>query len=272
MVKKNKSAIHKIPSSSVRSIERCIDILDLLVAHDRAMSLTELAGEMRAPKSTVLTILRTLVGRGLVAVDPRTKVYRTGLGFTRYAASAQIEVDLHDLAMPHLETLVEDTRETVTLALTDGLSVFYRCRIMGSLPLQYVIPVGMPRPMHATAGGKILLAHMAHSERLAYYRSVGLAKYTERTITVEVKLEAELAKFREAGFATACGETSGDLFGVAAPVFDREGKAVAAVNLGGPLTRFKARREIYVKAVLAAAAQISTELRRIGRDFNVQKT
>lgn len=254
-------------SANVRSIERCIDILDVLVAHDREMSLTELASAIEAPKSTVLTILRTLVGRGLVAVDPRTKLYRTGLGFTRYAASTQIEIDLRDLALPHLEELVEATRETVTLALTDGLAVFYLCRIMGSQPLQYVIPVGMPRPMHATAGGKILLAHMNSAERQAYYRNVGLPSLTARTITDPEKLEAELARCREAGFATACGETSGDLFGVAAPIFNHDGRVVAAVNLGGPLSRFRTGEKAYIKAVVAAAADISAEIRRLGRDL-----
>lgn len=256
-------------SSAVRSIERCIDILDLLVAHDRTMNLTELSNAIDAPKSTVLTILRTLVGRGLVSVDPRTKVYRTGMGFTRYAASAQIEVDLRDLALPHLEALVEETRETVTLALTDGLAVYYLCRIMGSQPLQYVIPVGMPRPMHATAGGKILLAHMTQAERQAHYRSVGLPSLTARTITDQAELEAELARHREAGFATARGETSGDLFGVAAPIFGPEGRVMAAVNLGGPLTRFQTGEEVYIRAVIAAADNISAEIRRIGRNLNI---
>lgn len=251
-------------SSGVRSVERCIDILDLLVAHDRSMSLTDLATALDAPKSTVLTILRTLLGRGLVAYDPRTRLYRVGLGFTRYAR-AQIEVDLRDIAIPHLQTLVEQTSETVTLAKTDGRAVYYLCRIMGSQPLQYAIPVGLPRPMHATAAGKVLLTYMSLADREAYYEKVGLFGLTERTITDRPALEAQLEACRQNGYATAWGETSGDLFGIAAPIFDAADTVVAAVNLGGPLSRFRDGEANLVPAIRTAAEAISLDLRRMGK-------
>jgi DNA-binding IclR family transcriptional regulator len=252
-------------AAGVRSIERCIDILDLLVAHDRQMTLTDLAHAVGAPKSTMLTILRTLVGRGLVAYDAKTKLYRIGLGFMRFAEKTQVEVSLRDLALPHLKSLSEDTSETVTLAMTDGLAVFYLCRIMGSQPLQYVIPVGMPRPMHATAGGKILLAHMTLAEREKHYARAGLAGLTERTITDVRVLEAQLDACRHDGYAIACGETSADLFGVAAPIFGASRNAVAAVNLGGPLSRFARGESHYIAAVMKTAEAISSDLYRLGR-------
>ena len=62
---------HGLAPEGVRSVERCIDILDLLVAQDREMTLSELATAIAAPKSTTLTVVRTLVGRGLVAYDTR---------------------------------------------------------------------------------------------------------------------------------------------------------------------------------------------------------
>ena len=106
----------------VRSVERCIDILDLLVAQEREMTLSKLTDAIGAPKSTTLTVLRTLLGRGLVAHDARSRLYRVGLGFTRFA-KAQVEVDLRDIAIPHLRRLVEETSETVTLVMTDGRTV-----------------------------------------------------------------------------------------------------------------------------------------------------
>jgi len=254
---------HGLAPEGVRSVERCIDILDLLVAQDREMTLSELATAIGAPKSTTLTVVRTLLGRGLVAYDARSRLYRVGLGFTRFA-KAQVEVDLRDIAIPHLRRLVEETSETVTLAMTDGRAVYYLCRIMGSHPLQYAIPVGSPRPMHATAAGKALLAHFRPEQLREYFEKCELLELTRKTITDRSALEAHLETCRRRGYATAEGETSLDVFGLAVPIFDPKGEAVAAVNLGGPLTRLKDGEARYVPAVAATAEAIARDISQFG--------
>jgi len=105
---------HGLAPEGVRSVERCIDILDLLVAQEREMTLSELATAIAAPKSTTLTVVRTLLRRGLVAYDARSRLYRVGLGFARFA-KAQAEVDLRDIAIPHLRRLRIHTRLPVTI-------------------------------------------------------------------------------------------------------------------------------------------------------------
>jgi len=254
---------HGLAPEGVRSVERCIDILDLLVAQEREMTLSELASAIGAPKSTTLTVVRTLLGRGLVAYDARARLYRVGLGFTRFA-KAQVEIDLRDIAIPHLRRLVEETSETVTLAMTDGRTVYYLCRIMGSHPLQYAIPVGSPRPMYATAAGKALLAHFRPEQLRDYFDKVELLALTKNTITERGALEAHLETCRARGYATAEGETSLDVFGLAVPIFDAEGQAVAAVNLGGPLSRLKDGQARYVPAVAATAQAIARDISQFG--------
>lgn len=254
---------HGLAPEGVRSVERCIDILDLLVAQDREMTLSELATAIGAPKSTTLTVVRTLLGRGLVAYDARSRLYRVGLGFTRFA-KAQVAVDLRDIAMPHLRRLVEETSETVTLAMTDGRAVYYLCRIMGSHPLQYAIPVGSPRPMHATAAGKAFLAHFRPDQLCDYFDKGELLELTRNTITDRSALEAHLATCRRRGYATAEGETSLDVFGLAVPIFDPKGEAVAVVNLGGPLSRLKDAEARYVPAVAATAKAIARDISQFG--------
>jgi len=254
---------HGLAPEGVRSVERCIDILELLVAQEREMTLSELAAAIRAPKSTTLTVVRTLLGRGLVAYDARSRLYRVGLGFTRFA-KAQVEVDLRDIAIPHLRRLVEETSETVTLAMTDGRTVYYLCRLMGSHPLQYAIPVGSPRPMHATAAGKALLAHFRPEQQRDYFDKVELLELTRNTITERTALEAQLETCRRRGYATAEGETSLDVFGMAVPIFDASGEVIAAVNLGGPLSRLKEGEVRYVPAVTATARAISRDICQLG--------
>lgn len=252
---------HAQVSSPVRSVERCIDILDLLATSAKAVSLGDISRGVGAPKSTVLTIVRTLVARGVVVRDDEHKLYR--LSSARWGGSVPERADLASLARPHLQRLARETQETATLALTDGRSIYYHERTIGDQPLQYVVPVGVPRPMHGTASGKVFLAQMSPAERLAFVKQVGLKRFTPRTITDSAALERNLQVVRRNGYGITRAETSDDLFGVAAPIVDRTGKIIAAVNLGGPLFRLRRRQQDYVAATAAAAAAISAELARI---------
>lgn len=251
-------------STAVRSVERCIDILDILANAPSAMSLSMISRAIQTPKSTTLTIVRTLVQRGLVTMDPATKLYQIGLGFARYTAERPRRADLIEVATPSLEALARETLETSTLAMREGDKVFNVCRFVGPQPLQLHVPIGIARDLHATAGGKIFLAWMDNAQRRAFLAAHPLPRFTPRTLTDPASLARRLAASRRLGYAIARGETSPDLFGVAAPVFGRGGAVVAAVNLSGPLFRLQPNQPHYVQSTRAAADAISREIARIG--------
>lgn len=251
-------------SETVRSIDRCFDILDMLVESGAEMSLAEISRRLQAPKSTVLTIVRTLAARGLLALDEDRKLYRLGLGFTRYTRQGRGPVTLEEIARPHLEKLTDATGETSTLAVVQGYSVFYSCSIQGPQLIRYVVPVGVPRPLHCTASGKLALAELGPAAVKDYIRRAGLARHTARTITRPAALAAELERIRGQGFSTSLGEISNDLFGVAAPIRNQEGKAIASVNLAGPAFRLGNRMPRLAKAVRETADAISVQLRQAG--------
>jgi len=258
-------------ASTVRSVERCIDILDIL-ARDRAgMNLSALSRAIATPKSTTLTIVRTLVARGLVALDAGTKQYSLGLGVSRYFLPDARKVDLIDVAAPALEALARETRETATLALREADKVYNVCRFVGQQPLQLVVPIGIARELHATAGGKVFLAWMTDAERAERLAGKALPRFTPRTVTDPAALQRRLAAVRRNGYAIARGETSPELFGVAAPVLDRHGAVMAAVNLSGPLFRLAPSQERYVDAVRSAAAAISRAVASVGGELSLPR-
>jgi DNA-binding IclR family transcriptional regulator len=252
------------PSTTVRSVERCIDIIDLLATARQPMSLSAISRAIGSPKSTTLTIVRTLVQRGLLALEPATRHYHIGLGFARYTSEQPRQVDLVELATPLLQALARETLETSTLAKLEGDKVFNVCRFVPAQPLQLVVPIGIARELHATAGGKVFLAWMTDAQRRAYLASHQLRKFTPRTLTDPAALARRVASCRRNGYAIARGETSAELFGVAAPILDADGTILAAVNLSGPLFRLQPNLERYARAVCATAAAISREVARIG--------
>jgi len=251
-------------TGTVRSIDRCFDILEMLMERGREMSLAEISRTLGAPKSTVLTIVRTLVARGLLAPDEQRKVYRLGLGFARFYSSRIEPLPLQEIARPELHKLTLATGETSTLAIVEGHSVFYSCAIQGEQAIQYVVPVGVPRPLHCTASGKLALAQLDPQELRTYVRKAGLARFTPRTITRLGALKEELDAIRGQDYATSIGELSADLFGIATPIHDHQDRLIASVNLAGPIFRLGDRMPRLVQAAQLAAAQISMEVRRVG--------
>src|SRR3990172_9578885 len=132
---------------TVRSVERTIDMLELLATPGRSLSLTQLARGVRAPKSTVLTIARTLVARGVLAVDRETRTYRLGLGLARFNPRGAGTLGLSALAKPHLEALAQDTRETAYLTVPEGDAVYYTCKVDSPEPVRYMPHLGVLRPL-----------------------------------------------------------------------------------------------------------------------------
>ena len=252
----------------VRSIERSIDVLNLLVPPGRAMTLSQLSRELGAPKSTVLTIVRTLAGRGFLAYDAEPRTYRLGPALTRFGARAQA-VDLRGLAKPHLEALAAETKETAFLAVVDGGEVFYTCKIDSPQPVQYLAQVGVRRPLHCTASGKIGLAYMPDADVRAYIARTRLRRYTANTITKPARLRAELAEIRRRGYAVNRGEFFPELFGIGAPVRDPAGVVIASANLGGPLFRLNRQTGAFARAVVASANAVSAEVRRVGGHVHI---
>lgn len=254
---------------SVRSVERTIDILDLLTPRGRTLSLTDIARRLRTPKSTTLEILRTLVVRGLLARDRDAKTYRLGLGMTRFALEGPLALDLGALAKPHLEALAQQTGETTYITAIEGDTVYYTAKVDSPEPVRYMAQVGARRPLHAIASGKLALALMSDAEVRAYIRRRGLARYTPSTIVRSAELFRELQKIRRRGYAANIGGFIADLFGIAAPLRDASGRMVAAINVGGPVYRLRRRTPELVAAVLAAGRALETEMRLTGGHVRV---
>jgi DNA-binding IclR family transcriptional regulator len=103
-------------------------------------------------------------------------------------------------------------------------------------PVMHVGWIGRRLPIHATASGKALLAH-AGGALVTALLARGLERFTPETITASDALRAELELVRARGYATVWAELEPDLAAVAAPVRDHRGVVVAAIAIGGPVSR-----------------------------------
>ena len=216
----------------VAAVQRAIAILGVLADARGELGTNEIARRTGINVSTISRILATLVSGGLVEHVTATGRYRLGVGVIRLANAAGDRLDVRSLARPHLEDIAAQVQETATLSVPGGHEAITLDYVQSPLSVRSVAEVGRASAAHATAVGKVFLAHGGTVP------AGPLHAYTERTIVDHDALRVEVAGVSERGWGQAIGEREEDLNAVAVPVFDTAGKLVAILGIQGPAVRF----------------------------------
>jgi len=209
--------------------------LNELAGAGSELGTNEIARRTGINVSTISRILATLASGGLVEHVPATGRYRLGLGILRLANAVHERLDIRALARPHLAELASRTRETATLSVPGEHEAVTLDFVQSPLSVRSVAEVGRTSAAHATAVGKVFLAHGGTLP------DGSLPVFTERTIADPAVLEIEVARAKERGWAEAAGEREEDLNAVAAPVLTAAGQLVAILGVQGPAVRFGPR-------------------------------
>ena len=246
---------------NIQSIERAAAILRLLSGRTRRLGVVDLAGELGLSKGTVHGLLRTLQHVGFVEQDPETGKYQLGAALLHMGSSYLDGNELRTRALNWSDSLAARTHEAVRIGtLHEGqvLIVHHVFRPDDSLQ---TLDVGSLLPAHATALGKVLLAH--HPYVVSDLAGNGLVSFTDATICDQERLERELARIRERGWASDVGELQPGQVSLAAPIMDRSGLTVGAMGIFGPPERLLVARQPrgeLLAYVREAARAVSREL------------
>jgi DNA-binding IclR family transcriptional regulator len=240
----------------VGAVQRAFSVLDALAEADTELGTNEIARRTGINASSVSRLLATLVAGGLVEHVPDSGRYRLGLRLLQLGNVVLARLDLRQIARPHLQALVESTRETATLSAPGELDAVTVDFVQSPSSVQGVARLGRPSVGHATATGKVLLA-FGHQT----LPTGQLKAYTESTITQRAALSAELDAVRERGYAYNFGEREDDLHAIAAPVFGSRAELAAIIGVQGPASRFsREAMEAAVQPLLEHTAELSAEL------------
>lgn len=216
-------------------VERIAAALDI-VAQRGWVSASELAVAMGVDRSTGWRLARSLEGVGWLHHDAPTGRYRLGLPLFELGTHALDTVDVRDEARRVMTELVATTGESVDLAIRDGDSVVFIDKIDGTGEVRAFTRTGQRARLHATAAGKVFLAHLAPAE-LARYLARPLSASTPATITEPQVLAGVVEETRTRGWAINRGELFAEAGALAVPVLDAAGACVAALGLNIPLSR-----------------------------------
>lgn len=225
----------------------------------RGLTLMELARGLGWTKTTTFRYLATLVALGYLDLDGESRRYRPTVKVLRLGAAYLASLSLPELALPHLEKLSERFGESVNLAVLDEAEVVYVARAGSKRILSTNLGVGSRLPAHCTSMGKVLLAWLDETRQRQVMGEMTFTRFTPKTVTSPARLREALRVVRRRGYAINDQEMDLGLRSCAAPVFDRSGAAVAALNISvssarATLDELEAR---YVPAVRATARDIS---------------
>ncbi len=251
------------PSDSyVQSFARGLDVLRSFGADAPTLTLTACAERTGLTRAGARRILLTLQTLGYVELDGRDfrltpKVLELGFAYL----SAQ---PWWQLAQPMLEELTRELGESSSAAVLDGDDIVYVQRVHAHRILSINLGVGTRLPAHCTAMGRVLLSALSEDERAQRVARLQLVARTPHTLTDPDALLDMLARVRRQGWALVNQELELGLMSLGAPVKDRRGRVVAAINVSVQAQQVSVAqlKQRHLPLLLAAAERISAVMPR----------
>jgi Transcriptional regulator len=231
-------------------------ILDAFAPGDVRLTLTEICRRADLPLATGHRLIAELVAGGFLERLPDAS-YRVGTRLWQIGTQAAWPRELRELALPYMLDLYAETRENIQLAVLHEDRAMYIERLRGPKSVPVLTRVAAELPLHATAVGKVLLAH-APQELAERVMERGLTSHAPNTITDPDRLRADLAEVRRTGLAYTSEEMSIGTCSVAAPVYGPGDEVVAALSVVAWRHSTDVKR--FGPAVRAAARALSKDL------------
>ena len=244
----------------VQSLGRAFAILEEVARHREGIGLAELSKLVGLHNSTTFHLAKTMVSLGYMRQERDTRRYRVGRPLFALAASALDEIEMVNLATPVLEDLSRETGESGHFAVRMGDSVVVIARTSGTGAFQLTERVGVVRPAHCTALGKIILASLRPDQLKRFLERVELKPSTNKSITDQSVLLRDITEIRRTAIAFDNGEFNAEVRCVAVPVYNFTGEVIGALGISGPIWRMSDQvLQSRAKLVRTAASRLSAE-------------
>ncbi len=245
-------------AQGTQALVRALRLLDIVATQGplRTAAIAEQAGLSRG---TVHRMLGALAEAGLLRQDSAEGQWRLGLKVFEMAHRVWDSLDLRGAAEPELTRLAQTSGETARLALPDGDGCVYVDQREAARPgVRLGNGIGGRAALHASACGKVILAHLPPPERRRRTRSLPLTPLTAATIIDPAAFQRDLDLVKARGYAVSFEESTEGVAAVAAPVLDHLGEPIAAVCVLGPSFRLPPDRvHALGREVIEAARRIS---------------
>ncbi len=242
-------------SKANQSVEKTLQIIEVLAYEKEPLRLAELAKRVNMPASTVLRMVNTLLEHGYAYQDALTLRYGLTLRFTQIGHLISGQFSIRDIVHPHLLELSKLSGESSCLAIEEEMEVIYIDVVDGTDGMLKIMQrIGKRAPLHSTGVGKLMLTQYSREMLQQLVQQRGLSCLTPHTLTSIEDLTYELANIKNQGYAVDDEECELGARCVAAPIYNYENKIVAAISVSGPISRMTRKRVLELAPIVMGFA------------------
>ena len=244
----------------IQVAERLFGALEYLVRNGQS-SLTELTQALHLNKSTTHRILASLQCMDYVRQDPESGRYEATFKLVDLADRLMEQVDVAQMARPHLKNLAARVKETVHFVERDGSEVIYIDKVDPyDHSIRMTSHIGSRMPFYRSGVGKAMAANMSDPEIRTLWENCTIERRTAYTITNLDEFMDEIAEVRRKGYALDNEENEAGVRCIAAAL-SLDGGSRYAFSISVPISRMDNDRIRELSGiVLAVKAEMDAEL------------
>ncbi|MBY4898385.1 IclR family transcriptional regulator [Cupriavidus sp. AU9028] len=251
-------AAEKPSDSYVQSFARGLSVIRAFNASRPAQTLTEIAQASGLTRAGARRILLTLVSLGYVQAEGR--LFRLTPKILDLGFAYLTSMPFWNVAEPIMEALSQEVHESCSVSVLDGTEIVYVLRVPARKIMTINLSIGSRLPAYCSSMGRVLLAGLTDEELDRTLRASDLRQRTGRTVTDIDRLKAIVAQVRQQGWAQIDQELEEGLVSLSAPIRNRSGQVIAAMNISGQANRTSAEEMVqrFLPPLLAASEKISS--------------
>lgn len=229
-----KTGGEKYPAPAVTKL---LNIIELLSETQKELSINEIARLTGSPVNSVYRICLILESRGYIKKDFYTGLYQLGMSFHKIGEAAVNRIDFRRYALPVMDSLCDESGETVHLCVFSGGMLVLLDQIETKQPIKIHVESSSVLLPHASAFGKVILAHLDEDESGGCAPGE-LVPLTPHTITSADRLKEQFEEIRLSNTAYDMEEYMEGVVCIGSAVFGKNAKAAGAIGIMGPKYRF----------------------------------
>ena len=239
------------------SINRVLEIIELVSISERPLSPADLAFSLDIPKPSIHRLLQQLEADGFVQTDwrgliiPSARLVKTAVGVLTCNS-------LESLRLSVLQRLAAEVGETCGIAIPSNLEMMYTDRVQSNWPLRIYLPIGGNVPVWCTSSGKLYLSSLPKTQRKRLMSNMPLQALTNNTLVDKVQLENSLEQIAETGVGVDNEEFIAGMVALSVPILRPDGHYFASLFTHAPTVRKSlADLQVFVPQLQAAANELS---------------
>jgi IclR family transcriptional regulator, pca regulon regulatory protein len=255
--------LKKLPAphrEAMGGLSKGLAVIRAFSSDHAALTLSDIARSAGIPAATARRCLLTLEELGYVTRNGRNFLLRPKV--LELGAAYLESMNIEHVTRTHLEELARNTSDSAALCVLEGVDIVYVARASLRTLVRLEAHVGSRFPAHATSTGRVLLAGVSAERLQRYFQTARLEALTDRTVTDPSRLGHLIDGARRSGYSAVEDELAYGVIALAVPVFDQQGRVVAALNTSSHSRRISKAKLVRerLKMLQQVSQQISADL------------